>query len=218
MLPVFEKNKALLWHPVQYEGLESSPYIMYTGATTNQQIIPGLDYLRSKNLLKIFLVSSDYVFPRTANKEIKAYAAANGMTIVGEEYKPPGDTEFSTLTNKVKDAKPDAVFNTLNGDSNVAFFKQLKGLGTTSDKIPVISVSLAEEEVKGIGPEILAGHLTAWDYYQTTANPENSKFVTAFKKKYGAGSVNSDRWKPRTPRSIFGRRRPRRPYRRTSKR
>ena len=114
------------------------------------------------------------------------------MEIVGEEYKPLGDTEFSTLTNKVKDAKPDAVFNTLNGDSNVAFFKQLKSLGITAATMPVISVSIAEEEVKGIGPDILAGHVVAWDYYQTTDNPQNTKFVAAFKKKYGADSVTSD--------------------------
>ena len=91
MLPVFEKNKALLWYPVQYEGLEQSPYIFYTGATTNQQIVPGLDYLKSQGKKKIFLVGSDYVFPRTANKEIKAYAEANDMQIVGEEYIPLGE-------------------------------------------------------------------------------------------------------------------------------
>src|SRR3982075_3447107 len=148
MLPVFESNKALLWYPVQYEGLESSPYIYYTGATTNQQIIPGLDYLKEKGKKKIFLVGSDYVFPRTANKEIKAYAKANGMTILGEEYTPLGSTEYGTIVNKLAAAKPDAVFNTLNGDSNVAFFKQLKNAGITAAAMPVVSVSVAEEEVK----------------------------------------------------------------------
>src|SRR5690349_15386560 len=113
MLPVFERNKALLWYPVQYEGLESSPYIFYTGATTNQQIVPALDYLASQGKQKLFLVGSDYVFPRTANKIIKAYAAAKGIEVLGEEYTPLGHTEYSTLTNKVVQAKPDAVFNTL---------------------------------------------------------------------------------------------------------
>jgi urea transport system substrate-binding protein len=191
-LPVFERNKALLWYPVQYEGLEASPYIFYSGATTNQQIIPGLDYLKSKGLTKIFLVGSDYVFPRTANKEIQADAKANGMTVLGEEYKPLGDVEFSTLVNKVKDAKPQAVFNTLNGDSNVAFFKELKNAGITAKDMPVMSVSIAEEEARGIGPDILAGHLTAWNYYQTTDSPENAKFVAAYKKKYGANRVTDD--------------------------
>jgi urea transport system substrate-binding protein len=192
MLPVFEKRKGLLWYPVQYEGLESSPNIFYTGATTNQQIVPGLDYLKEEGKKKIFLVGSDYVFPRTANKIIKAYAAANGMEVLGEEYTPLGHTEYSTLVNKVVQAKPDAVFNTLNGDSNVAFFKQLKSAGVTAEQMPVMSVSVAEEEVKGIGVDNIAGHLVAWNYYQTTDNPANKKFVDAFKAKYGADRPTSD--------------------------
>jgi urea transport system substrate-binding protein len=192
MLPVFERYKALLWYPVQYEGLESSPYIFYTGATTNQQIIPGLDYLKQEGKKKIFLVGSDYVFPRTANKIIKAYAAANGMTVLGEEYTPLGHTEYSTLVNKVMQAKPDAVFNTLNGDSNVAFFKQLKSAGATAESMPVLSVSVAEEEVKGIGVDNIVGQPVAWNYYETTETPANTAFVKAFKAKYGAAKVTSD--------------------------
>ena len=192
MLPVFERNKALLWYPVQYEGLEQSPYIFYTGATTNQQIIPGLDYLKAQGLTRVFLVGSDYVFPRTANKEIKAYAAANGMEIIGEEYTPLGHTEYSTVINKLRSARPQAVFNTLNGDSNVAFFKQLKDAGIGATDMPVLSVSVAEEEIRGIGAANIAGHLTAWNYYQTTSNPANSAFVEAFKKKYGANRVTDD--------------------------
>ncbi|WP_435874985.1 urea ABC transporter substrate-binding protein [Nonomuraea bangladeshensis] len=192
MLPVFERYKALLWYPVQYEGLESSPYIFYTGATTNQQIIPGLDYLKEQGKKKVFLVGSDYVFPRTANKIIKAYAAANGMEVLGEEYTPLGHTEYSTLVNKVVQAKPDAVFNTLNGDSNVAFFKQLKSAGVTAETMPVLSVSVAEEEVTGIGVDNIAGHPVAWNYYQTTETPANEAFVKAYKAKYGANKVTSD--------------------------
>ncbi|TDC69387.1 urea ABC transporter substrate-binding protein [Actinomadura sp. GC306] len=192
MLPVFERNKALLWYPVQYEGLESSPYIYYTGATTNQQIVPALDYLKEQGKKKLFLVGSDYVFPRTANKVIKAYAAANGMTIAGEEYTPLGSTEYGTLVNKITQAKPDAVFNTLNGDSNVAFFKQLKSAGATSSSLPTMSVSIAEEEVKGIGADNIAGHLVAWNYYMTTPGKTNEAFVKAFKAKYGADKVTSD--------------------------
>ena len=192
MLPVFEQKKGLLWYPVQYEGLETSPNIFYTGATTNQQIIPGLEYLKAQGKNKIFLVGSDYVFPRTANKEIKAYAKANGMEIIGEEYTPLGHTEYSTVVNKLKAAKPDAVFNTLNGDSNVAFFKQFKDAGLTAKDMPVLSVSVAEEEVRGIGPENVAGHLVAWNYYQTTDVPENKTFVAAYKAKYGPNRVTAD--------------------------
>ncbi|MET0423429.1 MAG: urea ABC transporter substrate-binding protein [Actinoplanes sp.] len=190
--PVFEKNKALLFYPVQYEGLEESPYIYYTGATTNQQIVPALDYLKKEGKTSLYLVGSDYVFPRTANKIIKAYAAANGMTVLGEDYAPLGSTEFSTIVNKVKAAKAGAVFNTLNGDSNVAFFKEYKSAGLTAASMPVVSVSIAEEEVKSIGTQYLAGQLTAWNYYQTTTGAANDKFVKAYKAKYGADKPTSD--------------------------
>ncbi|MFI7023816.1 urea ABC transporter substrate-binding protein [Micromonospora sp. NPDC049900] len=190
--PVFEKNKALLFYPVQYEGLEQSPYIFYTGATTNQQIVPGLDYLKAQGAKSLYLVGSDYVFPRTANKIIKAYAQANGMTVLGEDYAPLGSTEFGTITNKVKSAGADAVFNTLNGDSNVAFFKEYKSAGLTAAAMPVVSVSIAEEEVKSIGTQYLEGQLTAWNYYQTTPGAANEKFVAAYKAKYGADKPTSD--------------------------
>ncbi|CAM5385832.1 urea ABC transporter substrate-binding protein [Streptomyces coeruleorubidus] len=190
--PVFERNKSLLFYPVQYEGLEQSPYIFYIGATTNQQIIPALDYLKKQGLTKLYLVGSDYVFPRTANKEIRAYAKANGMEIVGEDYAPLGSTEFSTIVNKVKDAGADAVFNTLNGDSNVAFFKEYKSAGLTAKSLPVLSVSIAEEEVKSIGTQYLEGQLTAWNYYQTTPGAANEKFVKAYQAAYGKDKPTSD--------------------------
>jgi urea transport system substrate-binding protein len=192
MLPVFEGNDALLFYPVQYEGLESSKNIFYTGATTNQQIVPALDYLKEKGAKSLFLVGSDYVFPQTANKIIKAYAAANGMEIKGEEYAPLGYTDFATIVAKVRDADADAVFNTLNGDSNVAFFKEYKNLGLTADAMPVLSVSIAEEEVGGIGVDNIVGQPVAWNYYQTLQSPENQKFVSDFKTVYGADKVTSD--------------------------
>ncbi|MFE5190317.1 urea ABC transporter substrate-binding protein [Streptomyces sp. NPDC056628] len=190
--PVFERNKSLLFYPVQYEGLEQSPYIFYVGATTNQQIVPGLDYLKKQGLTKLYLVGSDYVFPRTANKEIRAYAKAHGMEVVGEDYAPLGSTEFSTIVNKVKDAGADAVFNTLNGDSNVAFFKEYKSAGLTAKSLPVLSVSIAEEEVKSIGTQYLEGQLTAWNYYQTTPGAANAKFVKAYQAAYGKNKPTSD--------------------------
>jgi len=192
MLPVFEGNDGLLFYPVQYEGLEQSPNIFYTGATTNQQIVPALDYLKSQGMTRIFLVGSDYVFPRTANKIIKAYAAANGMEILGEEYLPLGETATATVVSKVIAARPDAVFNTLNGDTNVAYFKELTGKGVTAEDIPTISVSVAEEEVAGIGVDNIKGQLVAWNYYQTTDTPRNAAFVEAYKAKYGQDKVTSD--------------------------
>ncbi|REK68676.1 MAG: urea ABC transporter substrate-binding protein [Cohnella sp.] len=192
MLPVFEELNGLLWYPVQYEGLESSKNIFYTGATTNQQIVPSVTWLLQNKGTKFFLLGSDYVFPRTANKIIKAQLAAEGGQTVGEEYTPLGHTEFSTVISKIKAAKPDVIYNTLNGDSNVAFFKQLKDAGITAKDIPVMSVSVAEEEIKGIGADVLAGHYAAWNYYQTTDTPENKTFVAAYKEKYGQDRVTAD--------------------------
>lgn len=192
MLPVFESNNSLLYYPVQYEGLESSKNIFYTGATTNQQIVPALDYLKEKGVKSLYLVGSDYVFPQTANRIIKAYSAANGIEIKGEDYTPLGSTDFSTIVNKVRASNAGAVFNTLNGDSNVAFFKEYTNAGLTAQKMPVVSVSIAEEEVKGIGAQNIEGQLTAWNYYQTLDNPVNKAFVKAFKDKYGQDRVTSD--------------------------
>ncbi|MFD4292198.1 urea ABC transporter substrate-binding protein [Rhodococcus sp. NPDC058505] len=192
MLPVFEDRNALLYYPVQYEGLEDSKNIFYTGATTNQQIIPALDYLKEKGVTSLYLVGSDYVFPQTANRIIKAYAAANGMEVKGEDYTPLGSTDFSTIVNKVRTADADAVFNTLNGDSNVAFFREYKNVGLTPQQMPVVSVSIAEEEIGGIGVANVEGQLTAWNYYQTVDSPENTAFVAAYKAKYGQDKPTSD--------------------------
>lgn len=192
MLPVVEKNNGLLWYPVQYEGLEASKNIFYTGAAPNQQIVPAVSYLLKQGKKRFFLLGSDYVFPRTANQIIKAQLAAEGGTMAGEEYTPLGHTDYSTLINKIKAAKPDVVFNTLNGDSNVAFFKQLRDAGITSKDLLTISVSIAEEEIRGIGPQILEGHLAAWNYFQTTDTPENKDFVAKYKARYGKDRVTDD--------------------------
>lgn len=192
MLPVFEELNGLLWYPVQYEGMEKSPNIFYTGATTNQQIVPAVSWLLQNKGKKFYLLGSDYVFPRTANQIIKAQLKAQGGELVGEEYTPLGHTDYSTIISKIKEAKPDVVFNTLNGDSNVAFFKQLKDSGITSKDLTTLSVSVAEEEARGIGFDVLAGHLTAWNYFQTTDTPENKKFVESYKAKYGKDRVTDD--------------------------
>ncbi|KUI24582.1 ABC transporter substrate-binding protein [Mycobacterium sp. IS-1496] len=192
MLPVFESANSLLYYPVQYEGLEASKNIFYTGATTNQQIVPALDYLKQRGVKSLYLVGSDYVFPQTANRIIKAYAEANGIEIKGEDYTPLGSTDFSTIVNKVRTADADAVFNTLNGDSNVAFFREYRNVGLTPQDMPVVSVSIAEEEVGGIGVQNITGQLTAWNYYQTIDTPVNKAFVEAYKKAYGANKPTSD--------------------------
>lgn len=192
VLPVFEENNGLLWYPVQYEGMESSPNIFYSGAAPNQQIVPAVEWLLQNKGKKFFLLGSDYVFPRTANKIIKAQLAAQGGELIAEEYTPLGHTDYSTIVNKIKAAKPDVVFNTLNGDSNVAFFKELKASGITSKDLTTCSVSVAEEEIRGIGADNMAGHLVSWNYYQTTDTPENKAFVEKYRAKYGADRVTDD--------------------------
>ncbi|NTZ17921.1 urea ABC transporter substrate-binding protein [Paenibacillus sp. JMULE4] len=192
VLPVVEQNKGLFFYPVQYEGLEASPNIFYTGATTNQQIVPAVTWLLQNKGKKFFLLGSDYVFPRTANKIIKEQLKAEGGTLIAEEYTPLGHTDYNTIISKIKKDKPDVVFNTLNGDSNVAFFKQLKDAGITAQDLTTLSVSVAEEEIRGIGASVLEGHYAAWNYFQTTNTPENTKFVEAYKAKYGNDRVTGD--------------------------
>lgn len=192
MLPVFEGLNGLLFYPVQYEGLEASPNIFYTGATTNQQIVPAVEYLLEQGKTRFFLLGSDYVFPRTSNLIINAQLKAAGLEAVGEEYTPLGHVEYSTVINKITAANPNVVFSTLNGDSNVALFKQLKDAGISASDFPVISVSVAEEEIRGIGAENIVDHLTAWNYYQTTDTPQNEAFVAAYKAKYGNDRVTDD--------------------------
>ncbi|MBD2440979.1 urea ABC transporter substrate-binding protein [Nostoc sp. FACHB-110] len=192
--PIFEDRDHMLWYPVQYEGQECSKNIFYTGATPNQQIEPSIDWLLKNKGKEFFLIGSDYIFPRTANTIIKAQLQALGGKIVGEDYLPLGNTEATPIITKIKQTLPNGgiIYNTLNGDSNVAFFKQLKGAGLTPDKYPSMSVSIAEEEVKAIGVEYLKGHYAAWNYFQTVDTPANKKFVEAFKKEYGADRVTND--------------------------
>lgn len=194
VLPVFEEKKHMLWYPVQYEGQECSNNIFYTGAAPNQQIEPSVDWLLQNKGKEFFLIGSDYVFPRTANTIIKAQVEAKGGKVAGEDYLPLGSTEVTQIISKIKQALPNGgvIYNTLNGDSNVAFFKQMKDAGLTADKYPTMSVSIAEEEVKAIGVDYLKGHYAAWNYFQTVDSPENQKFVQAFKAKYGADRVTND--------------------------
>ena len=189
--PVFEKNKALLFYPVQYEGLEQSPYIFYTGATTNQQIIPGLDYLKSQGKTKIYLVGSDYVFPRTANAIIKLYAAKLGIKIVGEEYVPLDKDDWTTQMAKIVAAKPDFIFNTINGSSNVGFIKAYYDAGLTAATTPIISVSIAEEEAPAMGHEV-TGHYASWNYFQSLKTDTNQKFIDSWKAYPNSSGVTSD--------------------------
>jgi urea transport system substrate-binding protein len=194
VLPVFEEKNHMLFYPVQYEGQECSKNIFYTGAAPNQQIEPSVDWLLENKGTEFYLVGSDYVFPRTANTIIKAQLEAKNGTTVGEDYLPLGNTEVAPIIAKIRSALPNGgvIYNTLNGDSNVAFFKQLKGAGLGPDRYPVMSVSIAEEEVKAIGTDFLTGQYAAWNYFMTVESDANTKFVEAFRSKYGDERVTND--------------------------
>lgn len=190
--PVFEEYGNLLWYPVQYEGMESSSNIMYTGAAPNQQIVPAIDYLIDQGYKKFFLLGSDYVFPRTANMIINAQCDAKDVEVVGEEYAQMDQTDFGSVISKIEAAKPDVIINTLNGTGNLSFFKQMSEKNYTADDYMTMSFSIAEEEVKTIGADILEGHMVSWNYYMSTDTPENKAFVEAYQKAYGSDRVTSD--------------------------
>ncbi|MBI5368827.1 MAG: urea ABC transporter substrate-binding protein [Planctomycetes bacterium] len=190
--PVFERLDHLLFYPVQYEGLEQSPNIIYTGAAPNQQILPAVKWCLDNVGKKIFLVGSDYVFPRTANAIIKAQVTALRGEVVGEEYALLGSTEVKEMVAKIVAAAPSAILNTINGDTNIAFFKALRAAGITPAKIPTVSFSIAEDELRSMDATQMAGDYTAWNYFQSGDSPENRKFVADFKAKYGADRVTDD--------------------------
>lgn len=190
--PVFEDYNSLLWYPVQYEGMEQSPNIVYTGAAPNQQIVPAIEYLIDKGYKKFFLLGSDYVFPRTANMIITAQVNAAGCEVVGEEYADMDQTDFAAIIGKIEAAQPEVIINTLNGTGNVSFFKQMAEKNYTSANYMTMSFSIAEEEVATIGADILKGHMVSWNYYQTTETDVNKSFVAAYKAKFGETRVTSD--------------------------
>jgi urea transport system substrate-binding protein len=192
VLPVLEQEGGILWYPTQYEGMEQSPHVFYMGATANQQIVPAIAYLIEQGKQQFFLIGSDYVFPRTANKIVQAQLAHAGLDVVGEMYVPLGGKDFDAVIERIKAEQPDVVFNTLNGDSNLVFFRALYKAGLTATTLPVMSVSIAESEVRAIGIEKMLGHLAAWSYFQTVPTPQNEQFVQAYRYKFGERALTSD--------------------------
>jgi urea transport system substrate-binding protein len=192
MKPVFEEYDHLLFYPIQYEGLEKSPNIIYTGASPNQQVLPAIDWAYENLGPRFFLVGSDYVFPRSVNEIIKGKVHELGGVVVGEEYKLLGEENFKDVVDKIVESKPDVILNTINGDSNCSFFNELRQRGITPKVIPTISFSIAEDEIKIIGAEKMAGDYAAWNYFQSLDNKYNNDFVKNFKKKYGEDRVVDD--------------------------
>ncbi|WP_374335894.1 urea ABC transporter substrate-binding protein [Methyloversatilis sp.] len=195
VLPVFEKENGLLYYPTFYEGLEQSKNVIYTGQEATQQIIWGLDWAsKEKKAKSYFLVGSDYIWPRTSMKIARKHIESVGKLgkVVGEEYYPLGHTNFNSLINKIKVAKPDCIFAAVVGGSNVAFYKQLKAAGITGAKQFLLTLSVTEDEMLGVGGENFAGFYSSMKYFQSLDNANNKAFVEAFKKAYGPKSVIGD--------------------------
>ncbi len=190
--PVFNKYNHLLIYPVQYEGLEQSPNIVYTGAAPNQQIIPAVKWSFDNLGKRFFLVGSDYIFPRTANAIIKDQVTALQGEIIGEEYILLGSNNVTQAVRKIKETQPDIILNTINGDSNIYFFQALKNAGITADKIPTISFSIAEEELSHFSIKDMVGNYAVWNYFQSIDNPRNHEFIKKFRQRYGKDRVTSD--------------------------
>jgi len=194
VLPVFEHENGMLYYPTFYEGLEQSKNVIYTGQEATQQILAGLDWLvKEKKAKTFYLIGSDYIWPRTSNKIARKHIenVLHG-TVVGEEYYPLGHTQFGSLINKIKLKKPDVVYAIIVGGSNVSFYKQLKAAGVTADKQTLLTISVTEDELLGIGGENMVGFYAAMKYFESLDNSNNKKFVADFKSKYGDKSVIGD--------------------------
>lgn len=183
--PVFEKHDHVLFYPVQYEGLEQSPNIIYTGAAPNQQIIPATKWSLDQFGKRVYLVGSDYVFPRTANEIMKDQVSALQGEVVGEAYVPLGGRDFDAIVDDIVSKRPDVVFNTINGDSNLAFYQSLRAADVNPQDIPVMSFSLAESEVLAIGADLVQGDYATRNYFRTLGTLENVDFKEAFQARYG---------------------------------
>ncbi len=189
VLPVFESNNALLFYPVQYEGEEQSLNVFYTAASPNQQLVPAAEYMMSEEgggYKKFYLLGTDYVFPRTANKVLKAFLKSKGVPDenIMEEYTPFHHQDYQTIVGKVKKFAAGGkacILSTINGDSNVPFYKEFANQGLTSADCPIMAFSVAEDELRAMDVPPLVGHLACWNYYMSIDTPENKKFVGDFK-------------------------------------
>ena len=190
--PVIEKYNHLLIYPLQYEGLEDSPNIIYLGASPNQQIIPALKWVIGTMGRRVFLVGSDYVFPRAANAIIRDQLDKWHGQVVGEDYIVLGSRNVDKAVHDIVATHPDAILNTLNGDTNIAFFNALRAAGITSQEIPTMSFSIAEEELASLPRDAVTGDYAAWTYFESVDSPVNDAFVRAFKHRYGEQRVTDD--------------------------
>ena len=194
VLPVLERDNGLLYYPTFYEGLEQSKNVVYTGQEATQQVFAGLDWVaKTKNAKTFYLIGSDYIWPRTTMKLARKYieTVLHGK-IVGEEYAALGSTEFGSTINKIRLKKPDVIYAAVVGGSNVSWFKQLKAAGINGKNQTLLTLSVTEDEAKGIGGENLVGFYSAMKYFESLNTPENKKFVSQFHAKWGANAPIGD--------------------------
>ena len=199
VLPVVEERDRLLFYPVQYEGNESSSHVVYGGMVPNQQVLPVIDWLASPaggSRKKIFLVGSDYVFPRTANFVAKKYLTTKGMRPAGEMYLPLGHKDFEPVVNLIRASGAECVLSTINGDSNIGWFNALAAARVDPEKLPVVSTSIAEDELRNLLPENVAGHLAASCYFQSLPTEANRRWVADFRREFGHDRVTGDPLEP----------------------
>ncbi|MES2030154.1 MAG: urea ABC transporter substrate-binding protein [Pseudomonadota bacterium] len=194
VLPVMEQYNGMLYYPTFYEGLEQSKNVIYTGQEATQQILAGLDWVsKTKNGKSFYLIGSDYIWPRTSMKIARKHIEGKlGGKVSGEEYFPLGHTQFNSVINKIKLTKPDVIYAAVVGGSNVAFYKQLKAAGIDLSKQTLLTISVTEDEIDGIGGENIAGAYACMKYFQSLDNPNNKEFVAAFKKMWGEKTVIGD--------------------------
>jgi len=188
---IVERYNSLLWYPVQYEGLEQSPNIMYTGSCLNQQIEPAVNWALSSGRQKSFLLGSDYVFPHTANSLTRALITQGGGQVVGEQYVSLGSDGFEEAVTAIKTLQPEIVYNTINGDGNLSFFRRLAEEKIDVNKCIVMSFSFSEIELQEVMEEA-SGHYACWNYFQTLKTPENEQFLDNYKQRFGQHTVVSD--------------------------
>ena len=187
VLPVYEEYNQLLFYPVQYEGEEQSKNVFYTGAAPNQQLIPAAKYMMDQGVTKFYLLGTDYVFPRTANKVLKAFLLAKNVpeANIAEEYTPFHHQDYQTIVGKIKtfaQGGKACVLSTINGDSNVPFYKEFASQGLTSTDCPIMAFSVAEDELRAMDVPPLVGHLACWNYFMSIDTPENQKWVKNFQQ------------------------------------
>ena len=190
--PVVERHYHLLFYPLQYEGLEQSPDIIYTGAAPNQQIIPLALWALQQKGKRFYLIGSDYIFPRTANLIIKDVLLAKGGQLLGERYMPLEASDMAAAMQEIAALHPDFVLNTLDGDSNLHFFRALHEAGISAEKTPVFSISINEVEVAAIGADLMAGHYAVGSYFQSLDSAESKAFVERFRQRFGKERVLDD--------------------------